>query len=228
MRKIIVVGDTWMTFRKKRSFLDREYIKLQTAVSNAEALALHRVGFADLIIVELDSPGMSGEILCSEIRESLELRHVSIIIVCPGNSASIERAMKCRANEVLARPVNPETLLLELQRLLNIAVRTSLRVPIAVKVFGKFHDRSIIGHTMNISSSGILIESRTRMEDGDIIVCSFPLPGNGQVRAEAEVVRAVINESGNETNRYGLRFSNMSADAFSAIEAFLEEKAWNA
>ncbi|MEJ2324366.1 MAG: response regulator [Nitrospirota bacterium] len=90
LRKVIVPERVLALLKKQHSFLDREGIKILPASSNREALELHRAERADLVVAELDSPEMSGEELCSAVRDDSGLRQVSIMVLCADSDDSME------------------------------------------------------------------------------------------------------------------------------------------
>ena len=223
MKKVIIAKDIRAILEKKKTFLDRSAVRLFAAHSNEKILALHRAVKADLIIAKLNMPEMSGETLCSLIRDNEELRYVSIIIVCSENESDLARCIQCRANAFISSPVDTELLLQEAHRLLNIAPRTSYRIPIRVKFFGKSKQRVFTGYTENLSSSGMLLCTMSHLFEGDSIMCSFSVPLAQQITVQAEVVRVLGKEPGHTTNCYGIKFTDLSANATSAIQAFVEK-----
>ncbi|HAM52949.1 MAG TPA: hypothetical protein DCP92_20460 [Nitrospiraceae bacterium] len=224
MKKLILAEDLQTIIDKDKSFLNRSDINIFTASTNEKALALHKAKKADLIIAKLDTPDMSGETLCSLIREDHVLRNVSLIIVAPETEAARERCIQCRANAFVASPINSAILLQEAYQLLHIAPRTSGRVPITVKLHGTSKKTSFIGSTDDISTSGMLFQSAAVFFEGDTVKCSFSLLGSTYITAEAEIVRVLAKENGHDTNRYGVKFIDLHTTAFSAIEAFVRKE----
>jgi CheY-like chemotaxis protein len=222
MKKVIIAKDIRAILEKKKTFLDRSAVRLFSAPSNEKVLALHRAIKADLIIAKLNMPEMSGETLCSLIRDDEELRHVSIIIVCSENESDLARCIQCRANAFISSPINTELLLQEAHRLLNIAPRTSYRIPIRVKFFGKSKQRVFTGYTENLSSSGMLLCTMSHLFEGDSVMCSFSVPVSTQITVQAEVVR-VLGKDEHNANCYGIKFTDLSASATSAIQTFAEK-----
>ncbi|HXX80987.1 MAG TPA: response regulator [Thermodesulfovibrionales bacterium] len=223
MKKVIIARDIKAILEKKQTFLDRSAVRLFSAPSNEKILALHRSIKADLIIAKLNMPEMSGETLCSLIRDDEALRHVSIIIVSSENESDLAKCVQCRANSFISSPVDTELLLQEAHRLLNIAPRTSYRIPIRVKFFGKSKGRVFTGYTENLSSSGMLLCTLSHLFEGDPIMCSFSVPQSVQVTAQAEVVRVLGKEPGHSGSCYGIKFTNLSASVASAIQEFVEK-----
>lgn len=222
MKKVIIAKDIRAILEKKKTFLDRSAVRLFAAPSNEKVLALHRAIKADLIIANLNMPEMSGETLCSLIRDDEELQHVSIIIVCSENESDLARCVQCRANTFISSPIDTELLLQEAHRLLNIAPRTAYRIPIRVKFFGKSKQRIFTGYTENLSSSGMLLCTMSHLFEGDSVMCSFAVPASTQITVQAEVVRVLGKEPGHSGNCYGIKFANLGTNAVSAIQAFIE------
>lgn len=223
MKKVIVIKDIIGILKKEQSFLDRSGFTLLPAESNEEVLAVHKKEKADLIVASLDSIRMSGEKLCSVIREDPEICAVSIIIICPPEADS-DRCMACKANAFLPVTVSSAVLLQEMHRLLNIALRGSCRVPLKIGLEGKKTKVSFSGSIENISASGMLFSSDAELFEGDTVTCSFSLPGSGNITAEAELVRIIEKESQEKQNLYGISFTDPDNDLISAIDRFITGK----
>lgn len=221
MKKVIIAEDIYAILEKEKNFLNRSGIKILTAATNKKALSLHKAKKADLIIANLDSPEMNGEILCSLIRNDPVLSKVSIIIVGSGTESDLKRCLQCRANAFIPRPINTAVLLQESHQLLNIAPRMSLRVPISVKLYGTKKEKPFTGYIENISTSGMLFRSAVKLFEGDTIQFLFSLSDSTHITTTAEIVRFLPKKGKGDTNRYGITFNDLSGDAISAIEVFV-------
>lgn len=224
MKKVIIAKDISAMLANVKSFLNREGIKTFTVASNEKALAFHRSIKADLIIANLNAPEMSGETLCSLIRDDVALRNVSLLIVSSDTEADLERCIQCKANAFISSPIDSEVLLHETHKLLNVAPRAACRIPVRVKLYGKSKEKSFIGHTKNISASGMLFGTTAVLFEGDVITCSFEPPGFPQMSVDAEIVRVFGNEAGEDISWYGIRFVNAGADFGAAIKACIEKE----
>jgi hypothetical protein len=60
---------------------------------------------------------------------------------------------------------------------------------------------------------------------GDVIACSFYLPGGAKVSAGGEIVRLMERATGPDGSVYGVKFTKISPDVKSSIEAFVEKVA---
>ena len=153
MKKVIIAEDLKAGIEGDRSFFNRSDIITIWASSNAEILDRHKTEKADLIITGLDMPGMSGEDLCSLIRNDDTLRSVSIIIVCSETATNLQRCTQCGANAFITSPVNTAVLLQEAHQLLHVTQRKTCRMPLKVRVEGTATGKPFIGTIENISSA---------------------------------------------------------------------------
>jgi len=221
MKKVIIAEDIWPILEKEQSFLSRSDIRMFAASSNEKALALHRAKNADLLIAKLDSPEMNGETLSSLIRGEEELSKVSLIMVCADTESDIKRCLKCNANAFITAPVNAAALLQEAYQLLNIAPRTSCRIPVGLKIQGRSKRIPFTAYAENISVSGMMFRTAAFFLEGDTITCSFSLPDSARINANGEIVRVVEIKTEPDTRHYGVKFIDLSTESYSAIEEFV-------
>jgi CheY-like chemotaxis protein len=224
MKKVIIAEDIKAMLEKEQSFLNRSDIRTFAVSTNEQALILHKAEKTDLVIANLDTPKMSGEMLSSLIRDDRELCRVSIIIVCSDNESNAKRCLQCRANAFIASPPDNAILLQEIHQLLYVAPRKSLRVPLSLKVHMVSKGTPLIVYAENISVSGMLLHSEAPLFEGDTITCSFYLPDSTHITAIAEVARVLEKETEHDTNFYGVKFIDLSTDFLSAIDAFVEKE----
>ncbi len=80
MIKIIISQGIYKLLQEKECLLNRQDIVVFPTGSNDETLKIHLAEKADLIISELDMPGMASELLYSTIRKNAELQRVAVLI----------------------------------------------------------------------------------------------------------------------------------------------------
>lgn len=226
MKKVIIAEDIKPLLDNDQSFLNRSDIKIFTSATNQEALALHTTEKADLIIAQLDTPEMNGETLSSLIRNDRTLSRVSIIIVCSDSEDDARRCLQCRANTFISSPIDidKEILLQEMQQLLHVAPRSSLRILLGIQFQLSSKGSPFTGYAENISASGMLLHSETLLFEGEAITSSFYLPDSTHIVTNAEVVRILEKVAENDPNGYGIKFIDLSTDFRSAIKAFVEKE----
>ena len=143
MKKILLAKDVKGLFPEKGSFFDRTDINVFTAATSEEVLQTFNKEEIDLIVTQLDMPGIKSEELFNVIRRSKELQKVSVIIVCQDTLAHRERCKQCRANAVFTAPVDIDLLSIKAQQFLSVAPRTLYRAALAVAIEGRFKNRPL-------------------------------------------------------------------------------------
>ena len=223
MKKVLLANDLKNLLIEKNSFLDRSDVKVLTTTSNAELLKIHRQEEVDLIVTQLDAPGIKSELIFDAIRNNEELRQVSTILICKDTLTHRERCKQCRPNAVFTLPVDTALLYSKMQQLLNVAPRKFYRTALAVAIQGKFKDRPLPFFTENISSSGMLIRSDEPLSKGDGIFFSFFLPNGTHIAGYGEITRVIPPETSHDVLQYGIKFTNIDPGVQSAIEAVINK-----
>jgi CheY-like chemotaxis protein len=218
MKTVIVAEAFHLLLDAKKTLPSKDGTTVLTARSAEEILDLHRRHKADLIVAELGLPQMGGAALCKTIREDPDLRAVSVILICGNTDSDILEAQKAGANAILTKPVNPADLKGKAAELLGVPKRERMRVLMRVAHSEEGKKKSFFSSSHNISTSGLLFESRIAFKKGDRIACSFFIT-SVQVMVEAEIMRASQNPDG--TFSYGVKFLNLSPDGQAAIEQFI-------
>jgi CheY-like chemotaxis protein len=223
MKKILVAKELKNLLTEKNNFLERAGITIFTAATNDEVLRIHRKENADLIVTQIDMPGIKTEELFTIIRNSEGLRAVSTIIICKDTLAHRERCKRCNANAVFTMPVDTALLHIKAQQFLNIAPRKSYRAALAVAIQGRFKDRPMPFWTENISSRGMLFKSGEPLSKGDGVFFSFYLPDGTHVSGYGEIARVDKPAADPKAFLYGIKFTNVDPGVQLAIEAVVEK-----
>jgi DNA-binding response OmpR family regulator len=224
MKKVLIAKDLHALLLSQNSFLSRTGMQVFPVSSNDELLEVHQSVQADLIVTQLDLPGMNIEQVTSRIREDANMRSAPILMVCPNTSNAIEQCGRCGAATVIPRPVNPLVLLAKAQQLLAIAWRETFRALVNIVVEGHAGSSMFFCRSRDISVSGILLETEKPLHQGSTISCSFYLPEASQVQATAEVVRSAAPPDQKAPYQYGLKFLQMNAEHRRALEMFIHSK----
>ena len=213
MKKILIAHDVHESLEQHHTFLDRTDFRVFTAKTNDEAFKIHEAELVDLIITRLDMPGMSGEHFCSLIRDDNRLRAASLIVICANTPKAIKQAGRCRANAVLIEPLHPVLLMVKAQQLLEIAGRETLRVLLSATADSVSEDEPFFCRTVNISATGMLIETNKHLAEGARLTCSFYLPNAKKIQVSGKIVRAAVAAPGDEDHQYGLMFTDIAPEA---------------
>jgi DNA-binding response OmpR family regulator len=223
MKKILIARDLHVLLKQNDTFLKRTDLAVFVAATNDEALNIHRLERVNLIIAQLDMPGMASEQFCSMIREDEDLRAVSMIMVCADTPEAIERSVQCRANVVLQYPVHPFVLMVKAQQLLDIAAREMLRVLLSASVDGRIEDEPFLCRVRNISATGMLIECDTPLAEGARLSCMFYLPNARKIEVSGRIMRSLEQSPGHEVRQYGLMFTDITNEAKRLLADYVEK-----
>lgn len=218
MKKILICDGLDPFLREEKTMLDREDFTIFIAKSGLDALQIHRASKMDLILTDLNIPGMPGDELAKEIRKNPDLKQVSIIMITSLRKADLERCACCGANDYITRPIDSKKLLQKTAQLIDVRQRRDLRVLIKAKVIGSFGQEPFFGTTCNVSISGLLLETDKTLARGDEISISFFMPDTERVTARGFVVRIARLE---KMFHYGVRFLDLSERDKMLIEDYI-------
>jgi CheY-like chemotaxis protein len=219
MKKILLVNSLIVFNEKNKGLLNRSDFQVFTAVTGMEALQIHRKERVDLIIADLNMPGMGGDKLCSLVRTEKELRNVSILLACRDTPEELEMVAQSAANASITKPINTGDFLEKIGQLLAVPVRKDYRVLLKAKVLGNQESVPFFCTSYNISASGILIETDRILNQGDCLTCTFFLPGASQIAIDGEAVRSM--EVADGSYHYGIRFIDLAPEYRKEIERFV-------
>jgi DNA-binding response OmpR family regulator len=224
MKKILIAETLRAYLAKEKNFLRREDIIVYSAATTDDLLKIHRSEKVNLIISQIDMPGMSAEQLCAQIRNDEALRQVSILMISPDKSTDRERASRCKPNAIMTLPIDTAQLLEKAQLLLDIPRRGSFRVLLSVAIEGDDKGNAFFCGSENISPTGLLIETDRVISKNDRVTCKFFLPDSEQIVVSGEVVRIMKRDAGKNANQYGIRFLKIDQKAQTSIASFIKER----
>jgi DNA-binding NarL/FixJ family response regulator len=227
MKKIIIAESLRPLLVQDKNFLSRADIEVITAATNDDVLKIQIWEKAGLIITTFGLPGLSCEALFAMLHQSKELQSVFRLLICEDTPGFRERSSRCGAHAVMFKPVDPAVLARRVQELLDVPPRRSCRVILNVVIEGASRNRAFLCNSENISSSGMLISTEEPFAQGDVVSCSFYLPGGSKVIAHGTITRVVKQAPGSKMNRYGVAFTALCADVKTAIEAFINREVRN-
>jgi CheY-like chemotaxis protein len=219
MKHIMLVSSSPTFLDRNRKLLNRTEFNILTAASGQDALRLRREHTVDLIVAELQLDDMGGDRLCALLRGEQQGGDTPLVLICRELAEEVARVKESGANDWVTRPVKPLQLLKTVGRFLTVEMIRSKRVPLKVKVFTKLGFKVFICSSSNVSVTGMLLESDSRLEQEELIVCRFDLPGFGMIEADAEVVRVVRSLDG--TYQYGVHFETLSTEHRRQIDRYV-------
>ena len=118
-KTVLAIDDNVQQLDEYKNMLSANY-DLRLVKSAAEAIIFLNRGTADIILLDIEMPNISGFTFLEDIKAIPGYSDVPIIIVS-GNSGAefLERAKNSSASDVLIKPVKQETLINTIERDFN-------------------------------------------------------------------------------------------------------------
>ncbi len=218
MKRVIIARSIMQAVGGHDTILGRRTIETYTARTSEEILTVQGVRKADLIITEATLPLMGGARLCSEIRNNDGLKNVSIIMACDGTEESLAQCRAARANAVIKKPVDPIQLFSKVSDLIMIPQRKELRIPFRAAVKNEGKQAPFPGVSLNISISGMLVETDRALEQGERFVGTIAV-GHREMVIECAVVRGAAVGG---VYQCGVKFLNLDTKSLFIIDQLVK------
>ena len=218
--RILLVDHSRGALLFQETILRRRDMLIMTALAGSEGLEKAHSEKPNLIIFGYDLFDMSAPEFCREIRGHDDTRGISLLLVCDRDKHEHgDLCLSAGCNDVIFRPLQKPELDQKVERLTSIPVRRQLRTITKIEVSLEKDGRFVLGRSVNISSTGILIElDRMLPQDGPVRL-HFYLPSDPKpLQVLAEVLRA---EFSGPHSKYGMRFLNPSEDDRERISRFV-------
>jgi two-component system, OmpR family, alkaline phosphatase synthesis response regulator PhoP len=218
--RILLVDHSRGALLFQETILRRRDMAIATALAGSEGLRKARAEKPNLIVFGYDLFDMTAPEFCREIRHDDLTRTISLLLVCERENAEHgDLCLSAGCNDVIFRPLHKPELDQKVERLTNIPVRRQLRTITKIEVSLEKNGRFILGRSVNISSTGMLIEvDRVLPHDGPVRL-HFYLPGDPRpLQIVAEVLRA---EFAGSLSKYGVRFLSSTEEDRERISRYV-------
>ncbi|HEY0156337.1 MAG TPA: PilZ domain-containing protein [Thermoanaerobaculia bacterium] len=218
--RILLVDHSRGALLFQETILRRRDMVISTALAGTEGLEKARADRPNLIIFGYDLFDMSAPEFCREIRGDAATRAISLLLVCDREHHEHgDLCLSAGCNDVIFRPLQKPELDQKVERLTSIPVRRQLRTITKIEVSLEKDGRFVLGRSVNISATGMLIEvDRMLPQDGPVRL-HFYLPADPKpLQVTAEVLRA---EFSGPHSKYGMRFLNPSDEDRERISRFV-------
>lgn len=104
---IMVADDEPLIRRMFEMYFSNEGYNVVTAEDGEEAVAKVKEVSPDLLITDIQMPGVNGYEVCRSVKETRETQHIPVIIVSAlGNEVDINKGFNAGANEYVTKPVD--------------------------------------------------------------------------------------------------------------------------
>jgi DNA-binding response OmpR family regulator len=118
---VLVVDDTPANVRLLEAILSTHGHEVRSADSGGAALAiLTSETPPDLVLLDVQMPGMDGYEVCRRIRENPQIAHLPVVMITAAGSAEKVPALDAGADDFIARPFDQAELLARARSLLRV------------------------------------------------------------------------------------------------------------
>jgi signal transduction histidine kinase len=119
--RVLVVDDDALARRSLRAMLERSHYQVEAAEGGAEALALLSSYRPDLVLLDIQMPGMDGLEVCRQIRERPHGELLPVIfLTCDERPDIHAQAFQAKGDDFLRKPVFPAELIVRIRSLLRL------------------------------------------------------------------------------------------------------------
>jgi CheY-like chemotaxis protein len=202
----------------RETALWREDVERRQAASADEALRSAFDQRPDVVVVDCELPEATR--LVTALRRDARTRGVSIVVLAREDFSPAEvELMASGANAVLRLPCGPEWAE-RLPRLMSVPARKDVRLPVYFEIEARsgMGVESGLGTALNISASGLLIDSEFGFELGDVVDVRFQLPDSkSAVVGSGRVVRRA------GPRRYGIEFFGLEGEGAEDVRRYVSE-----
>jgi adenylate cyclase len=120
MTRILVVDDVPKNVRLLEAILASEGYGVTSASSGPEALEQMSVDPPDLVLLDIQMPGMNGYEVCRRIRENAATTFLPVVMVTSSDSEVRVNTIEAGADDFIEKPFNRHELLARVRSLLRI------------------------------------------------------------------------------------------------------------
>ena len=218
--RILLVDHSRGALLFQETILRRREAVISTALAGSEGLKKAREELPQLIMFGFDLFDMAAPEFCREIRRDERTKTISLLLVCEReNGAHEDLCLAAGCNDVIYRPLQRQELDAKITKLTTIPTRRDLRTLTRIEVSLEKNGRFLIGRSLNISATGMLLELDRVLPGEGVLRLHFYLPGEAAaLQVEAEVLRA---EFVGTMAKYGLHFVNITDEERERVERFV-------
>jgi CheY-like chemotaxis protein len=111
-KTILIVDDQPFFITMQQNMLQRQGYRVLSASNGTEGLAQAKKHKPDIILLDVEMPGVDGIEVCRQVKEDPELKHIPVIILTATQDPKLnERSFKAGAEITILKSVPGERLL---------------------------------------------------------------------------------------------------------------------
>ncbi|WP_277057161.1 response regulator [Trichlorobacter lovleyi] len=116
-RKILYIEDNEQNLYLVTFLLERHGYQVCSATDGLQGITMAAVERPDLILLDIQLPGMDGYAVARTLRSNVELAETAIVAVTSyAMAGDREKAMAAGCNGYIEKPINPDTFLQQVEQ----------------------------------------------------------------------------------------------------------------
>jgi CheY-like chemotaxis protein len=225
--RVLVVGLDRKQFQKLEPILSRSQLEVDRVPKGESGVLLATTASFDLFVVHHPLPDMALGSFMNTVHEPGALNGATPILVLahPTRLEEVRTLLPGGAKQALSSE-EPARLLQEMAtRLLGVAARVSVRVPVKLEVGLGEGPTRVACQSENLSADGLLIRSETLYPIGTKVQFECTLPGEfAPIRGDAEIVRHAVADV-EKVHGIGLKVHAFKGDGGRRLKSFVAKTA---
>jgi CheY-like chemotaxis protein len=218
--KIMIVDNELITLKLMRSIiapLGHQILTLQESREAAERAETQRfdVVFVDIRMAHLDRLELTRRIQNSQVNRETAI----VMMSATDETETLRNAFSEGATLVLTKPISPSQLIPMLTAMERPGwkdQRHAARLPLFAQVSCKWDDKQFALRSLNISETGMLLESSADLEEGQEVSLQFKI---GEVRASLNVRARIARKD--SRGCVGVEFNDLAPEDRNAIQLYI-------
>jgi CheY-like chemotaxis protein len=111
-KTILIIDDQPFFVTMQQNLLKQQGYRVLAATNGAEGLARAKQHKPDLILLDIEMPGMDGFAVCEKLKQDGELRHIPVVILTATQDIKLnEKAFRAGAEITVLKSVSGERLI---------------------------------------------------------------------------------------------------------------------
>jgi CheY-like chemotaxis protein len=178
MEKVLLVDDVRLFLEIQKNYFSGSSVVVLTAANGQEALSIAESEVPNLIVVDKYMPVMDGISCCTSIRAHPKLNRIPVVLLSNDiKPHDIEEYRAAGFNDWLPKQADRSIFLDTARKYLTSQLRRDVRVGFSTKVYLAGQTDTPVGKAIDLSLSGLCIESEKRFPREENLTISFSIPG---------------------------------------------------
>ncbi len=224
---VLLVDDVELFLGLGNSFFHREGFDLLMASSAQEVMQLASQHLPDLVFIDMQIAGDSGDTICRWFKQDEKLQATPVVMVVDtGDREGMSLCRQAACDAIINSPVSCKQLLAVARSTLGLADRQQERSAIRIQVhFGQSMQRLCSDFSVNLSFGGLFVATNSPHPVGSLLAMKIQLPTTQkQFMCQGRVAWINHLASGKKPNLptgMGIQFNRLSKELHGLLDDFL-------